>query len=66
MSARYVRVPRPTETAAIRAVSRSGRVLPPIEALFAGLLTARSLQDLHGMQLFGLAIVRAADSPTRS
>jgi hypothetical protein len=56
-------IPRPTEHAAIR--STTNPVLPPVEALFDGLITAYALRDRNGLQRFGLAIVRAAGGPFR-
>lgn len=54
-------VRRPTEHAAIRAVSASRRPLPSVPVLFAALVTAAALQDRHGVNLFGHAIARAGN-----
>ncbi|GAA2118348.1 hypothetical protein [Streptomyces synnematoformans] len=54
---RYVRVPRPVEDAAIRAVSSAARPAPPVEALLWALLVAHKVRDRHG---FVLAAHRAA------
>lgn len=51
-------IPRPTEHAALRALARSPRVLPPSPVLFAGLVTAQALGDRHGQCLFAHAIAR--------
>lgn len=57
MSASTVR--RPTEDAALHAASRSFRPLPPIPALFAGLVTAQVIGDRQGENLFAHAIARS-------
>lgn len=60
--ARYP-IPRPTEEGAIR--STTAPVLPPVEALFDGLIAAYTRRDRNGLQRFGLAIVRDAGGPFR-
>ncbi|GAB2960149.1 hypothetical protein [Streptomyces heilongjiangensis] len=54
-------VRRPTETAAIRAASRSARRLPPVPALMAALLDAHQRRDLEGVTLAAHRAVRAAE-----
>ncbi|MCX4824866.1 hypothetical protein OG883_34440 [Streptomyces sp. NBC_01142] len=49
---------RPTEHAALRAVDRSERRLPPVPALFSHLVVATAIDDQHGMNLFAHAIAR--------
>lgn len=49
---------RPTEHAAISAVFRSPRRLPPVEALFAHLVITHASGDRHGSNLLGHAIAR--------
>lgn len=63
MSARRWPISRPTEDAALRRTPNP--VLPPPEALWCGLLTAYTLRDRHGLQRFGLAIVRTAAGTDR-
>ena len=58
MTARWP-VRRPTETAALLAVARTARPLPPITGLFAALVTACALDDRHGTNLAGHRIARA-------
>ncbi|GAA2218912.1 hypothetical protein [Streptomyces indiaensis] len=58
MSARPVR--RPTEAAALRAVARSARPLPPVPALMAALLDANERRDREGACLAAHRAVRAA------
>lgn len=58
MSGRPVR--RPTEVAAIRAVARSPRPLPPVPALMAALLVANDRGDREGVCLAAHRTVRAA------
>ncbi|WP_367324794.1 hypothetical protein [Streptomyces sp. HUAS ZL42] len=53
-------VPRPTEHAALRAVCRSARPLPPVPALMAALLDAYERRDLEGACLTAHRVVRAA------
>ncbi|MFD7709501.1 hypothetical protein [Streptomyces sp. NPDC059786] len=55
---RYVVVPRPTKHAALRACDRCPRVLLSQPVLFAGLLTAHTVGDRHGENLFAHAIAR--------
>lgn len=52
-------IPRPTETAALTAVARTPRPLPPIPSMFAALMTAAALDDRHGANLAGHRIARA-------
>lgn len=59
MSARYVR--RPTEVAALRAVTQSARPLPPVPALMAALLEANERRDREAVTLCAHRVVRAAD-----
>ncbi|MDX2704066.1 hypothetical protein PV350_14520 [Streptomyces sp. PA03-6a] len=49
---------RPTENAALRALDRSRRELPPLPAMFAALLDATALDDRHGVNLLGHRIAR--------
>ncbi|WP_019073265.1 hypothetical protein [Streptomyces hokutonensis] len=58
MTARHIR--RPTERAAIHAVCRSARLLPPIDQLFEALVIARRADDREGMTLAAHRAVRAA------
>lgn len=53
-------VRRPTEHAAIAAVCRSGRPLPPAPALWAALVDAVDRRDREGVTLTAHLIVRAA------
>ncbi|MFI8894873.1 hypothetical protein [Streptomyces paradoxus] len=57
MSARPVR--RPTEAAALRAVARAARPLPPVPALMAALLVANERCDREGACLAAHRAVRA-------
>jgi len=57
MSSRWP-VRRPTENAALRAVDRSERRLPPAPVLFGHLVIATSIDDQRGMNLFAHAIAR--------
>lgn len=59
MAARFP-IPRPTESAAIRAAGRSARPTPPIPALMAALLDAHERRDREGVQLAAHRVVRAA------
>ncbi|MET7431980.1 hypothetical protein ABZT16_23805 [Streptomyces flaveolus] len=59
MTARWP-VRRPTEHAALRAVCRSARPLPPIPALMAALLEASDRRDREGICLAAHRVVRAA------
>ncbi|MGY4994060.1 hypothetical protein [Streptomyces sp. 1222.5] len=59
MSRRPVR--RPTERAALRAVARSARPLPPVPALMAALLEANERRDREAVTLCAHRVVRAAD-----
>lgn len=52
---------RPTENAALRAVERSARPLPPIPAILADLITANRLGDRHGVNLCAHLVARAAE-----
>jgi hypothetical protein len=58
MNRRPVR--RPTEHAAIRAVCRTPRRLPPVPALMAALLVAHERRDREGVQLAAHRVVRVA------
>ncbi|QNT96759.1 hypothetical protein HEP81_06524 [Streptomyces griseofuscus] len=53
-------VRRPTEVAALRAVARSARPLPPPAVLFAHLVVTDAARDRHGSNLLGHRIARAA------
>ncbi|WP_330347515.1 hypothetical protein [Streptomyces sp. NBC_00582] len=53
-------VRRPTEQAALRAVCRSARPLPPVPALMAALVDAVDRRDLEGTCLAAHRVVRAA------
>ena len=55
----YIR--RPTEHAAIRAVCRSARPLPPVPALLAALLVANDRRDREGVTLAAHRVVRASE-----
>lgn len=59
MSTSLVR--RPTEGAAIAAVSRSPRTLPPVAVILADLLAASARGDRHGANLCAHLAVRAAE-----
>lgn len=52
---------RPTETAALRAVARSPRPLPPVPALMAALLDASERRDREGTCLAAHRVVRASE-----
>jgi hypothetical protein len=54
------RIARPTEAAAIRAVARSARPLPPVPALMAALIEANDRRDREGVTLAAHLVVRAA------
>ncbi|MDQ0831926.1 hypothetical protein QF032_003770 [Streptomyces achromogenes] len=54
-------VRRPTETAAIRAATRSPRRLPPVTSLLAALLVANERRDREGVQLCAHLVVRASE-----
>lgn len=53
-------VRRPTENAALRAVARSSRPVPPVPALMAALLDASARRDREGVHLAAHRVVRAA------
>ena len=53
-------IPRPTETAALRAAVRSPRRLPSVPALMAALLDANARGDREGTTLAAHRVVRAA------
>jgi len=53
-------IARPTESAALRAVGRSARRLPPVPALMAALLDANERRDREGVCLAAHRVVRAA------
>jgi hypothetical protein len=59
MAARYP-IPRPTESAAIRAAARSARRLPSVPALMAALIEANERRDREGVCLAAHRVVRAA------
>lgn len=59
MTARWP-IRRPTEHAALRAVCRSARPLPPVPALMAALVEAVDRRDLEGTFLAAHLVVRAA------
>jgi hypothetical protein len=59
VSARFP-IPRPTESAAIRAAGRSARRLPPVPALMAALIEAHDRRDREGVTLAAHLVVRAA------
>lgn len=59
MSSRWP-VRRPTEYAALRAVERSARPLPPVPALMAALLDANERGDREGVCLAAHRVVRVA------
>ncbi|MFM9694551.1 hypothetical protein [Streptomyces europaeiscabiei] len=59
MGARFP-IPRPTEQAALAAVARSGRPLPPIPSLMAALVEAVDRRDREGTCLAAHLVVRAA------
>jgi len=50
----------PTEHAALTAVCRSPRQLPPVPALMAALLVAHEHRDREGTQLAAHRVVRVA------
>lgn len=54
------RIARPTEVAALRAVARSARRLPPIPVLMAALVEAVDRDDREGICLASHRVVRAA------
>ncbi|MDX3312087.1 hypothetical protein P1S61_24050 [Streptomyces sp. ME08-AFT2] len=55
------RIARPTEVAALRAVARSARPLPPVPALLAALLEANERRNREGVQLCAHRVVRASE-----
>ncbi|MQY32608.1 hypothetical protein SRB17_05620 [Streptomyces sp. RB17] len=59
MTARWP-VRRPTEHAALRAVCRSARPIPPVPALMSALIDAVDRRDLEGVCLAAHRVVRAA------
>ena len=59
MTARFP-IPRPTESAALRAVARSARRLPPVHTILADMVTAHRTGDQHGVNLCAHLVVRAA------
>lgn len=59
MAARFP-IPRPTEVAALRAVARSARRLPPVPSLMAALVEAVDRRDREGTCLAAHRVVRAA------
>lgn len=54
------RIARPTEVAALRAVARSARRLPPVPSLMAALVEAVDRRDHEGICLAAHLVVRAA------
>ncbi|MEU1515550.1 hypothetical protein ABZ490_25940 [Streptomyces sp. NPDC005811] len=60
MTVRYP-VRRPTEAAALAAVARSPRRLPPVPALMAALLDANERRDREGTVLCAHLVVRASE-----
>lgn len=54
------RIARPTEVAALAAVARSARRLPPVEYLLDALVIARRMDDHEGMTLAAHRAVRRA------
>lgn len=60
MTARWP-VRRPTEVAALAAVARSARRLPPVTALMAALIEANDRRDREGVQLAAHLVVRASE-----
>jgi len=54
-------IPRPTEHAAIRAVTASPRPPRPMPSLFVALLDAYATSDRHGLNLAGHFIARAGN-----
>ncbi|WP_392668597.1 hypothetical protein [Streptomyces sp. LN785] len=58
-------IPRPTESAALRAVDRTARPLPAYPALFAGLLVANATGDRRGTNLLGHLIARVGGEAGR-
>lgn len=59
MTSRYP-IPRPTESAALRAVGRSARPAPSVPALMAALIEANERRDREGVTLCAHRVVRAA------
>lgn len=59
MSSRWP-IRRPTEHAALRAVCRSARPLPPVPVLMAALVDAVDRRDREGICLAAHRVVRAA------
>ncbi|MEW2083496.1 hypothetical protein [Streptomyces sp. NPDC005283] len=57
MSSRWP-VRRPTENAAIRAADRSERPLPPVQVLFADLITSYAIKDRRGLNLMCHRVAR--------
>lgn len=51
---------RPTEHAALRAVCRSARPVPPVPALMAALIEANDRRDHEAVTLCAHRVVRAA------
>jgi len=52
---------RPTEAAALAAVARSPRRLPPVTSLLAALLVANERRDREGVQLCAHRVVRVSE-----
>ncbi len=57
-------IPRPTESAAIRAAGRSPRRLPHVTSLLAALLDANERRDREAATLCAHLVVRAAAPET--
>lgn len=53
-------IPRPTESAAIRAAGRSARPTPPVHTILADMVTAHRAGDQRGVNLCAHLAVRAA------
>lgn len=53
-------IPRPTESAAIRATDRRPRITPPIQVVLADLITANELGDRRGVNLCAHKAARVA------
>lgn len=58
-------IPRPTENAALRSLELHPARPHSTEELSTALVCASTVGDRHGMQLFGLAVVRATDGLSR-
>lgn len=58
MTSRYP-IPRPTESAALRAAGRSPRPTPAPQNILADMVTAHAAGDRHGLNLCAHLLVRA-------